>query len=207
MSATSEHVKQWRKRTKERIVDALGGACVCCGYHRRRRALHTHHLDPTVKDFGLGAIRGNPKAWRRIVEELKKCVLVCSNCHAEIHDGLRAVPADAARFNPAYEDYRERAPLSPCCVCGKDKSVKQKTCSSSCAAKLRWRVDWAAIDLVALFQKYKTQIAVAEFLGVSDAAVFKRMKKLGIRSITVMPLPFKENDRGSNPFESTKKPS
>lgn len=46
-------------------------------------ALEFHHKDGE-KDFGIAA-KGHTKSWERIKEELDKCVLVCSNCHKEIH--------------------------------------------------------------------------------------------------------------------------
>lgn len=50
------------------------------------RALKFHHKDPAKKDF---SIAGNHcRAWSVVVKELDKCVLVCSNCHDEIHEGL-----------------------------------------------------------------------------------------------------------------------
>src|ERR1700688_4794367 len=99
MSKQSEKVKRWRKRCKERIIEAMGGQCCVCGYNRCQWALALHHLDPAQKDFGLGTIRANAKSWASIVEELRKCVLVCNNCHAEIHEGMVVVPNDAPRFN------------------------------------------------------------------------------------------------------------
>jgi len=32
MSKKSEHVKNWRKNCKERIIQAMGGKCCVCGY-------------------------------------------------------------------------------------------------------------------------------------------------------------------------------
>ena len=63
----------------------MGGGCRFCNYNKSIRALHFHHIDPALKEF---AISQRIRSWDAVVEELKKCVLVCSNCHAEIHDGL-----------------------------------------------------------------------------------------------------------------------
>ena len=78
-------VINWRKRTKEKLVEYLGGKCVCCGYNKCHRALQFHHKDPSKKDF---QISGTTKSFSRLKEEADKCILVCSNCHAEIHDGI-----------------------------------------------------------------------------------------------------------------------
>lgn len=73
---------QRRHQLKAWGVEALGGKCRICGYDRLA-GLQFHHLDPREKDFNLGS-RVSGKAWEA---ELKKCVLVCANCHAEIHAG------------------------------------------------------------------------------------------------------------------------
>lgn len=42
-----------------------------------------HHLNPLEKEFKLGS--GNTMSWQDYKKELEKCILVCSNCHKEIH--------------------------------------------------------------------------------------------------------------------------
>jgi len=49
-----------------------------------------HHLDPSKKDFGVGS-KGLTKAWKKVEKELEKTVLLCSNCHGEVHDGLISI--------------------------------------------------------------------------------------------------------------------
>ena len=71
---------------KRRAIEFLGGKCIKCGYDRCDRALGFHHRDPSKKDFQIGS--GAPKSWSRIVKELKKCDLLCANCHLEKHDEL-----------------------------------------------------------------------------------------------------------------------
>lgn len=180
MSRGSQRVKEWRARTKERIVIAMGGACVCCGYNTCHSVLHCHHTDPTQKEFSFGAIRANPAQWSTIVDELMKCVLVCANCHGEIHAGIRQVPADARRFHESYSSYTTKLPVktTTCPVCGKLKSNWQITCSPQCAGKRARKVDWDAVDIAELFRLHKTTVKVAEVLGISDVAVHKRMKKM-----------------------------
>jgi hypothetical protein len=78
-------VTEWRRRTKQKLIEHMGGKCVCCGYDKCARALQFHHLDPSKKDF---QISGMSISLDRLKEETKKCILVCSNCHAEIHDGI-----------------------------------------------------------------------------------------------------------------------
>ena len=76
-----------RKKIKSLAVISKGGKCQYCGYNRCICTLDFHHLDPKGKDFGLGQ-NALTRSWERTKNELDKCVLVCSNCHKEIHAGL-----------------------------------------------------------------------------------------------------------------------
>lgn len=62
-----------------------GGKCEHCGYDRCIKALDFHHLDPDKKDFTIS--NGNFKL-KEAIEESKKCILICANCHRELHDNL-----------------------------------------------------------------------------------------------------------------------
>lgn len=65
-----------------------GGKCERCGYNRCIKALEFHHLDPTQKDF---TISNDHFKLKDAIEESKKCILVCANCHRELHDNLWSV--------------------------------------------------------------------------------------------------------------------
>lgn len=82
----NERVTESRQRQKKRLVEVSGGKCVVCGYSKCVRALEFHHLDPSTKSFGLG--RGGTWSWETQLAEAKKCILLCSNCHCEVEDGL-----------------------------------------------------------------------------------------------------------------------
>lgn len=78
-----EKVKSHRKRMKEKSVEYKGGSCQMCGYDKCIGALEFHHIDPTQKDFGISSYIY--LSWDKIKIELDKCILVCANCHREIH--------------------------------------------------------------------------------------------------------------------------
>lgn len=144
----SEAVISWRKRTKQRILDSMGGKCSECSYDKCSDALELHHLNPTDKTFSFGGIRAYPRSWKTIVEELKKCILVCSNCHREIEAGIRTPILSRSTFNENFEEYQ---PLSKnsrtiksykydkiCLICNEQfKAYKSngKFCSEKCRFK------------------------------------------------------------------------
>lgn len=80
--AMSRKVVNWRQKAKEKLVSSMGGKCSKCGYSKCIHALHFHHTDPSQKDF---TISGKSWSYDRLSREVGKCVLLCSNCHAEEH--------------------------------------------------------------------------------------------------------------------------
>lgn len=181
MSKRSEAVKAWRRRTKERIVEAMGGECVCCGYKKCNDSLALHHLDPEKKELSFSKIIANPKTWDKIVEELRKCILVCHNCHFEIHANVRDIPEVYSVFNEDYSKYREIVDQKDeCPVCGEMKSVKNITCSRKCASKRARKIDWDSVDLEKMIKEKRNWSEIGRIVGVSDVAVKKRAKKLNL---------------------------
>lgn len=76
------------------LIAYKGGKCERCGYDKSSRALEFHHLNPSEKDFGISKVL--TRSIQSLKEEADKCVLLCSNCHAEIHDEL---------FNQGYSQF------------------------------------------------------------------------------------------------------
>ena len=68
---------------KLQAVKLLGGKCCRCGYNKCIDALEFHHTNQNEKEFKLGS--GNTMSWKEYKAEVLKCILVCSNCHKEIH--------------------------------------------------------------------------------------------------------------------------
>lgn len=77
------------QRKRKKAVALFGGQCCYCKYNRCIQSLNFHHTDPKRKDPNFRSMRG--WSWERIVEELKQCILVCRNCHGEIHAGMRPI--------------------------------------------------------------------------------------------------------------------
>lgn len=73
-----------RSDLRAKAIALLGGCCQICKYNRAPEVLDFHHIDPMSKDFEISAAT----SWKRALPELQKCVLLCSNCHREVHAGL-----------------------------------------------------------------------------------------------------------------------
>lgn len=71
-----------RRKKKTLLVEMFGGKCLDCGYGAHWTALQFDHRDPAQKKFTISGGAGVAKAWNVLVEEARKCDLVCANCHA-----------------------------------------------------------------------------------------------------------------------------
>lgn len=73
-------------KRKRLLVKLMGGCCSICGYSKNFAALTFHHLNPKKKSFQLDLRSLSNRKMSRIDSEMKKCVLVCQNCHTELHN-------------------------------------------------------------------------------------------------------------------------
>lgn len=70
---------------KLKLIKMKGGECQLCGYKKCVAALHFHHLRDKV--FQLDIRSCSNRTWKVLEEEVAKCLLLCANCHAEVHHG------------------------------------------------------------------------------------------------------------------------
>jgi hypothetical protein len=75
-------MRESRRALKREIIALAGGKCIICGYDKCVAALDFHHRDPLQKTSNLNRAFNISK---KVIEEISKCDLVCSNCHREIH--------------------------------------------------------------------------------------------------------------------------
>jgi DNA-binding CsgD family transcriptional regulator len=94
MQCRKERVSEWRRRVKRRLVEEAGGACLICGYDRCLAALEFHHRDRRTKLFALSR-QGVTRSFEEARAEARKCDLLCSNCHAEVENGVTEIPPSA----------------------------------------------------------------------------------------------------------------
>ena len=183
MSRMSENVKAWRRRTKSRLVEAFGNKCCMCGQKYEDELYDFHHIDPTNKKFSMGSRRGSCISWERIVEEVKKCVMVCSNCHRLLHNGYASIPKNSTRFDEKYDTY-EALKNKQCKVCKIAIEETKTVCSRSCAAKLTGSIDWGNINLTKLYEKFDGSLyKLADHLHISHGSIWKRWQKEKVKLI------------------------
>jgi hypothetical protein len=94
-------VKEWRKNTKLKLFEGFGGKCSNCGIIDDPIIYDMHHLIPSEKQFRLS---DKIRKWDSIVNEAKKCAMLCSPCHRKLHAGLiqltDIITFDESKINP-----------------------------------------------------------------------------------------------------------
>ena len=78
-----------REKQARRIRDDLKiNGCAICGYNKCKDALVFHHVNPEDKCFPLD-VTYMMMSDEKLVDEINKCIVICANCHREIHSRER----------------------------------------------------------------------------------------------------------------------
>jgi hypothetical protein len=84
LSRCQKHFKSYRTQIiKEELVRIMGGCCAKCGREYQSFVYDFHH-NTKNKEFGIGNLM-NVASLKRIAQEVSKCILLCANCHREVH--------------------------------------------------------------------------------------------------------------------------
>lgn len=83
VKARRERTKKYNKTLVTRYK-RLCGCRVCT--EKEPVVLDLHHLDPTIKEDNPSAMMKHSTSM--VKAEIRKCVVLCSNCHRKVHAGL-----------------------------------------------------------------------------------------------------------------------
>lgn len=143
-----ENVKNFRSRLKERATYVLGGKCQICGYDKCIQALDFHHVNPEEKtaDFNANANR----SWQTTREEIKKCILLCANCHRETHNEDLFINniselIKTAEDKKSFSNQNDYGSICPVCNTKFSKSKGKVYCSDKCRDSVRY-ANYPSID-------------------------------------------------------------
>jgi hypothetical protein len=73
-----KEIKKWYRDYKRTLY------CMICG-ENHPACLQFHHRDRSEKSFSISNIAMRPTSKKRILNEIKKCDVLCVNCHAKLH--------------------------------------------------------------------------------------------------------------------------
>ena len=173
---TTQQVLKSDQRKKQRLVNSLGGKCCICGYNKCLSALEFHHLNPEEKDFTIS--KNAHIAFEKALEEAKKCILVCSNCHREIHAGLiTELPNSCFDKEAAQKEINKLNDLKTkkifyCKDCGKEISRGAIRCPE-CAKKHQRRTERPNREKLKELIRILPFTTIAKQYDVTDNAIRK----------------------------------
>lgn len=168
--------ERWKNR-KKKAIELMGGKCNKCGYCRNYAALEFHHIDPSKKEFESDA--GRHKSWNKFINELKKCILLCSNCHREEHHAEMAITHQPYKVD-TYMNLSGPKSTGKCPTC-KTEVFGTKYCSHACSCDSRRRVKRPNREELEELIKTTPFTRIGEKYGVSDTAIRKWADHYGIK--------------------------
>lgn len=174
------YVLRHRIIRKQEIVYTMGEKCQLCGYDKCIQALECHHIIPSEKDTDFKNLCQN---WEKIRLELEKCILVCANCHREIHTNILKYKDLKSSF------IKERADeislklnklkthkTRHCINCGAIISFNAKRCLK-CHSYFQRKVERPSYEQLLNDRKTMTFSAMGIKYNVSSTAIRKWIKK------------------------------
>ncbi len=163
---------RWKDR-KHKAIELKGGCCSICGYNKNYAALEFHHLDPKEKELDWTKLR--QVAWDAVIVELKKCTLLCSNCHREVHNPDASVKQ--VKSCPALNNEIKQTGVCPSC---NTATYGTKYCSVMCASLANRKVPRPSRDELAHLIATIPMVQIGKKYGVSDNSIRKWAKCYGL---------------------------
>jgi hypothetical protein len=79
-----------RHEHKRLAMKVLGGKCWVCGGEYHASVYDFHHLDPKLKEVTPAKLLAS-RDFAVVLTEIRKCALLCANCHRLVHAGMATV--------------------------------------------------------------------------------------------------------------------
>lgn len=174
-----------RRKIKLEALKYKGGKCIRCGYDKCPGALVFHHPDPNKKDFAISEKGISYQSLEKIKPELDKCLLVCSNCHSEIHaeehEKIRLIKFEEISLEKRKFD---SSVDKKCFQCNKDITVfasqvsKRNFCSRKCSNECLYNEGWIKDEELLLMREMMDVKQIASLLNKNWRLVYKRLSKI-----------------------------
>lgn len=171
--------KQRIKDRKRSVINLMGGGCSICGYDKCLSAIEIHHLDPCKKEYSWNEMHS--LRWKTILTEIKKCILVCSNCHREIHSSKESFFLDKfERDNIVLNLKPNKIKKTGKCPTCKSNVYNTKYCSIECyrigSRKVKNRPSKNKLEHL---MSKESMESIGEKYGVSGVSIKKWLKNTG----------------------------
>lgn len=165
---------------KYEAIMRFGGKCSKCGYNGNISSLEFHHLNPETKSFGIDLREFSGHTLEDLNKELDKCVLLCANCHRELHhpelnmDNVKDFKASNKVASEIDTFSNPRIVGDVCPICGKTfkKVTGKKYCSPECRRKAQGYDAYPTIDEIKeQYEILKSWEKVAQHFGITRTIV------------------------------------
>ena len=180
--SNAQAVSDYRRNRKLNLIKVAGGKCVLCGYDKNPGALEFHHLHPEEKEYGI-ATKGTCHNIQKDLAEIRKCILICANCHRDVNDGLYSVEELEKKFFFDEDFAKTLIPLTKeereaikyyCSECGKEITRDADTGKCpECAAKARRKVERPSREELKNLIRTTPFTKIGKQFGVSDNTIRK----------------------------------
>lgn len=166
-----------RQYKKQMFVDRFGGKCQICGYDKCIAALDFHHVDENTKEYSPQKVIeqynfSDRTSQLRAENELEKCILVCSNCHRELHfNKVDILKTDIKVFDWLVIECKT------CKTEFKTKIKKQIYCSPTCSQIAKKKTSHPTKDELQKLIAELSWTKIGKMYNVSDNAVRKWARK------------------------------
>lgn len=132
---SSQATSDFRRNRKVNLIHICGDKCCICGYSKSIAALEFHHINPADKEYGISS-KGTCHNIRTDIAEIKKCILLCANCHREVENHeyddvdlwqYQVFNEEEAEKLIQETDAKLKRPSRYCSVCGKPITCDSKS--------------------------------------------------------------------------------
>jgi len=80
---TKKSKNKYHIKRKRMVYQLKSHGCALCGYNKCAAAMDFHHIGEKV--FSLNTNLFCRHTNQEIADEIAKCILLCANCHREVH--------------------------------------------------------------------------------------------------------------------------
>ena len=170
----NEYRKQKERAIKRKLelIELKGGKCEKCGYDKNIAALEFHHINPSEKLFQIDSRHLSNTHIDKLKTEVDKCILLCANCHREIHNEQfekENIPLLLEEYNKVstISVLAPKVQESVCPVCGAlFRSSRNKTfCSKECRYQFEKYPTYE--EITSKYEELKSWDKVAAFYGIT----------------------------------------